>query len=284
MMRISGSDNIKSVLKEFGREALIWRQLSHTNLLPFFGLYYMEGRLCLISPWMENGNIMEFLRKNPTSDTDRRLSFILDVAFGLDFNILVMPSGRACIADFGLSIIANTMTLRFATSTSHARGGTARYQAPELFREETLRTFESDIYGFACVCYEILTGKVPFHESKNDMKIILDVISGKRPSRPLLCTGTVALDSLWNLLQKCWDGEAKNRLTAPQIVAQLVGSSIGATTGSSGTDWDDQLTPRFRRSLEIQPLLPSVNQLEHMLFGHEVAAGEMWSTCLNKFY
>jgi serine/threonine protein kinase len=197
-----------------------------------------------------------------------------------------MPSGRACIADFGLSIIANTMTLRFATSTSHARGGTARYQAPELFREETLRTFESDIYGFACVCYEvcqihlfsanpknnvhvkILTGKVPFHESKNDMKIILDVVSGKRPSRPSLCTETVALDSLWNLLQKCWDGEAKNRPTAPQIVAQLVGSPIGATTGSSGTDWDDQLTPRFRRSLEIQPLLPSMNQIEHMLFGH----------------
>ncbi|KAJ6581711.1 kinase-like domain-containing protein [Mycena capillaripes] len=287
MMRIFRSDDIKSALKEFGREALIWRQLSHPNLLPFFGLYYTEGRLCLISPWMDNGNIMEFLRKNPTSDTDGRLSLILDVAFGLEYlhvqktvhgdlkglNILVMPSGRACIADFGLSIIVNTMTLRFATSTSHARGGTARYQAPELFQEETPRTFESDIYGFACVCYEILTGEVPFHESKNDMKIILDVASGKRPSRPSSCTGTVALDSLWNLLQKCWDGEAKNRPTAPQIVAQLVGSPIGATIGSSGTDWDDQLTSRFRRSLHTQPLLPSVNQIEHMLFGHEVAEG-----------
>ncbi|KAF8216023.1 hypothetical protein K438DRAFT_621510 [Mycena galopus ATCC 62051] len=286
MMRIFKNDDINSALKEFGREALIWRQLCHPNLLPFFGLYYIDGRLCLISPWMENGNVMEYLRRNPTPATDR-LSLILDVALGLEYlhlqkivhgdlkglNILVTPSRRACIADFGLSAVVNAMTWRFATSTASAHGGTARYQAPELFQEETPRTFKSDIYGFACVCYEILTGEVPFHESKNEMRIMFDVASGKRPSRPLSCTGTAALDSLWELLQKCWDGEAKNRPAAPQIVEQLVGSPIVATKRSSKTDWDDQLTSRFRRSLHTQPLLPPVNQIEHMLFGHEVAEG-----------
>ncbi|KAJ7808155.1 hypothetical protein B0H13DRAFT_1668778, partial [Mycena leptocephala] len=42
-------------------EALIRCQLSHPNLLPFFGLYHLQNRLCLVSPWMENGNIYSFL-------------------------------------------------------------------------------------------------------------------------------------------------------------------------------------------------------------------------------
>lgn len=56
--------------QEFGREALIWRQLSHPNLLPFYGLYYLDSRLCLVSPWMENGHLLEFLRNAPL-DTNR---------------------------------------------------------------------------------------------------------------------------------------------------------------------------------------------------------------------
>ncbi|KAJ7447741.1 hypothetical protein B0H11DRAFT_1744755, partial [Mycena galericulata] len=50
----------------FYHEALIWRQLSHPNLLPFFGLYHPEdtkSRLCLISPWMDNGDITRYLKK-----------------------------------------------------------------------------------------------------------------------------------------------------------------------------------------------------------------------------
>jgi serine/threonine protein kinase len=54
----------------YGREALVWRQLSHPNLLPFFGLYFLENRLCLVSPWMENGHIMDFLR-DASPDHDR---------------------------------------------------------------------------------------------------------------------------------------------------------------------------------------------------------------------
>jgi serine/threonine protein kinase len=62
-------------IQEFSREALIWRQLSHPNVLPFFGLYYLENRLCLVSPWMENGNMMEFLT-NENPDLTDRLSLV----------------------------------------------------------------------------------------------------------------------------------------------------------------------------------------------------------------
>ncbi|KAJ7713774.1 kinase-like domain-containing protein [Mycena olivaceomarginata] len=293
IMRIFQDNDIQTVLKAFGREALIWRQLCHPNVLPFFGVYFLDNRLCLVSPWMDNGNVVNFLKQDPSYKD--RLSLVLDVALGLEYlhgrnvvhgdlkgiNILVTPSQRACIADFGLSSIVNAMTLRLlTTSSAPVQGGTARYQAPELFQlneEDTPKTFASDVYGFACVCYEILTGRIPFHEFTNEIKVIVEVSAGKQPSRPLSCSGTTALDILWKLLQNCWDVEAKNRPTAHEIVQRLVGPSIRATTTSSKTDWDEELTCKFRRSLQTQPLLPSVNQIERMILV-TAAEGKMCST------
>ncbi|KAJ7800305.1 kinase-like domain-containing protein [Mycena olivaceomarginata] len=225
IMRIFEDSDVETVLKEFSREALIWRQLCHPNVLPFFGLYYLENRLCLVSPWMENGHIVKFLKnKNPSNKA--RLSLILDVALGLRYlhgkkrstrrfersmlNILVTPSGRACITDFGVSSITNAMTVRFTHSTTNVRAGTARYQAPELFRGESQNNFSSDVYAFACVCYEIMTGKVPFYDFPNDMAVMFKVVEGEHPSRPMSCSGTAVLDSLWELLQNCWGAEGRD--------------------------------------------------------------------------
>ncbi|KAJ7779227.1 kinase-like domain-containing protein [Mycena metata] len=283
IMRIFREDEVAAVLKEFGREALIWRQLCHPNLLPFFGLYRIENRLCLVSPWMENGNIMRYLSKQ-IPNIVRRVSLILDVARGLQYlheknvvhgdlkaiNILVTPSGRACICDFGLASIVNEITLRLH-STTKAQGGTARYYAPELFQGNSKKNFASDIFAFACVCTEILSGEVPFHESPNDMAVMHKILHGERPTRPPSCSGTTQLDTLWELLQNCWRDEADKRPTAAQIVARLVAPSIGAMTTSSSTDWDEQFTCKFRRSSQDRPLLPSVNQIERIIFGDVLA-------------
>ncbi|KAJ7798018.1 hypothetical protein B0H13DRAFT_2167962, partial [Mycena leptocephala] len=67
VMRVYQEADVDALLKEFYHEALIWRQLSHPNLLPFFGLYHLEdtkSRLCLIFPWMENGDITHYLKNN----------------------------------------------------------------------------------------------------------------------------------------------------------------------------------------------------------------------------
>ncbi|KAJ6466790.1 kinase-like domain-containing protein [Mycena sanguinolenta] len=281
VMRIFGNSNITAALKEFGREAVIWRQLYHPNVLPFFGLYYVENRLCLVSPWMGDGHVVQFIRNHKPNDT-KRLSLILDVALGLQYlhgqkvvhgdlkglNILITPSHRACIADFGVASIADNITVRFTHSTVTARAGTARYQAPELFRIEntTKIHYGSDIYAFACVCYEILTGQVPFHEFQNDMAVMMKVAAGYRPPRPTSCSGVL---DLWELLRSCWEGEAEKRPTALEVVEQLVGPSIGAKPTPVTSDWDEKFTSKFRRSVQGEPwpLLPSVLEIECMLFG-----------------
>jgi serine/threonine protein kinase len=109
---------------------------------------------------------------------------------------------------------------------------------------------------------EILTGQRPFHDL-NDMAVMFHILEGKHPPRPMSCS-----DSLWELLQNCWVGNTEIRPTAPQIVKRLEGPSIRATTTSSTTDWDNKFTSKFRRSLQTRPLLPSVTQIERMLFSN----------------
>lgn len=46
---------------------MIWRQFSHQNILPFYGVCIseFEPRLALVSPWMENGDIITYVKKYP---------------------------------------------------------------------------------------------------------------------------------------------------------------------------------------------------------------------------
>ncbi|KAF7360269.1 Protein kinase domain-containing protein [Mycena venus] len=283
IMRLFRDTDMKDALQEFGREALIWRQLSHPNLLPFFGVYYLESRLCLVSPWMSNGHVLEFLVKAPP-DTDR-VSLILDVAMGLEYlhgkhvvhgdlkgmNILVTPSRRACVADFGLSSIVDAMTLRFTNSTGSPRGGTGRYQAPELLSTDVPNHYGSDVYAFGCVCYEMLTGKAPFFEIPRDVTVIIKVLEGLRPSRP----ETIPInDNLWSLLQDCWKEKSCDRPNVSQIIKQLVGPAIGAKMTESSADWDETFSSKSRRSFQEWPLLPPVTVIERRIFGDDVVEGK----------
>ncbi|KAJ6534359.1 kinase-like domain-containing protein, partial [Mycena capillaripes] len=275
-MRIFLEDDIKSVLKAFGREALIWHQLSHPNLLPFFGLYTLDGRLCLASPWMNNGSLQQFIRDNP-SDI-RKVPLISDVTVGLQYvhsknivhgdlkasNILITASGRACIADFGLSSIVAKMSLEFTQSTDSLRGGTPRYQAPELLSGASVNNFGSDVYGFACVCYEILAGKVPFFELANEIMVGIKVIGGDRPSKPR----TMASEGLWAILEACWRQDPDDRPTMTDVLQRLhdLGALIPKKTSPSETAWDRTCSARFRHYVRRWPqLLPSAHAVERYI-------------------
>ncbi|KAF9022901.1 hypothetical protein BDZ89DRAFT_956203, partial [Hymenopellis radicata] len=80
----AGGYNASQLLKDCRHEALLWRQLRHPSILPFFGVNdkLFAPRLCLISPWMENGTIVEFLKRNPQHD---RMKAILEIAEGIQY-------------------------------------------------------------------------------------------------------------------------------------------------------------------------------------------------------
>ena len=52
------------MLQRFCREAIIWKHLSHSNVLRFIGAIMNDQKCVMISPWMEGGTIVEFLKRN----------------------------------------------------------------------------------------------------------------------------------------------------------------------------------------------------------------------------
>jgi hypothetical protein len=54
------------------KEALIWKQLQHPNVLSFLGVDAdtFPGYLCMVSPWMPNGTILEHIKNTDPSGTE----------------------------------------------------------------------------------------------------------------------------------------------------------------------------------------------------------------------
>ncbi|KIK54728.1 hypothetical protein GYMLUDRAFT_48439 [Collybiopsis luxurians FD-317 M1] len=121
------------IRKQFCHEALVWRQLKHPNILPLLGVNtdLFSPSFCLISPWMENRDIITYLRQNPQHSLPSVLS---EVAAGLYYlhsrhppvvhgdirggNILVTDDLRCCLADFGLTLVTTTSQVWSLTTSS----------------------------------------------------------------------------------------------------------------------------------------------------------------------
>ncbi|PBK82444.1 kinase-like protein, partial [Armillaria gallica] len=184
----------------FCQEALVWRQLRHPNVLPFLGVSkeLFAPTYCLISPWMVNGNIMSYLEAHPGHD---RLTSLVQVAEGMKYlhnhnppivhadirgaNILVMDDLCCCLADFGLSLFAELQVLE---SSSRMNKGSTRWLAPEYIDPKVAIDWAyitaRDIYAYGCTIVEILTGKPPFSEIKNEAAVIHEVMNGGHPLPP----------------------------------------------------------------------------------------------------
>ncbi|KAJ7778445.1 kinase-like domain-containing protein [Mycena metata] len=223
---IRGSE-LRRIRAKFCREALLWRDLNHPHILPFLGIdsSTFSSTLCMVSPWMEHGTVMRYLKEHGHADVDKLATQGLQYLHSRHVvhgdlrgnNILITQDWRACLADFGLSIVSNA-----TSSMSTNRGGSAYWMAPELlapdrFGFEFARTPASDVYAYGCVCLELYTGKPPFAATLREPAALLKVLGGERPDRPL--TLPLMSDTLWQHITTYW---AENPAARPetQLVVQ----------------------------------------------------------------
>ena len=87
-------------LQVFYREVIVWKRLQHPNVVPFLGVPSEMPPFESVCDWMENGEITEYVRKNPdvdrvdlvsgfvsiiTTSFERQISQLWDVADGLHY-------------------------------------------------------------------------------------------------------------------------------------------------------------------------------------------------------
>jgi len=206
----------------------------------FFYLDKRSPRVCLAAPWMENGNVVQYLaEKAPNTNC---VPLCLDVAQGLEYlhheriihsdlkglNILISRNGRACLADFGLATAAKD-SKAMSLMTTNKTTGTLRWQAPELFPDELSSHIErpntkaTDVYAYGLVCYEMFSGNFPFQEFSSDFQVMYAVKQGKRPARPSDAQAmTRGLnDMIWQIIENSWMPDPVARPLASEIVERL---------------------------------------------------------------
>ncbi|KIO24653.1 hypothetical protein M407DRAFT_51361, partial [Tulasnella calospora MUT 4182] len=209
--------------KRLAREIYVWAALDHPNILKLLGFAFENGRPCLVSPWCGNGTLQEYLRKYP--DVDRR-QLVRQTSEGLEYlhaqtapiihgdfttaNVLVTDDHIAKICDFGGA--RRDEEARTGLTTAGLEFTNIRYTAPEILQGSSTPSVRSDVYSFACVALETMTGKSPFWKTEKDIGVIQKVLKDKLTPSQEDHPGLEDAD-MWDLLRRCWNHEPSDRPT-----------------------------------------------------------------------
>ncbi|KAF9065356.1 kinase-like domain-containing protein [Rhodocollybia butyracea] len=195
-----------------------------------YGMVFVLGNMpAVVTPHHANGNINQYLRKNPSADLKLLLA---GVASGLQYLHELSPPVshgdlRGCnifIGEQRTPILCNIGQSQMPTPpnwTIPSDDG-ARWMAPEVmdpcstFGSEST-TPMSDVYSFGMTMLELYTGSVPFPARRFYGGVILDVVRGIRPSRPSPDTCANLTDELWNTIQSCWVHDPSQRPTMKSV-------------------------------------------------------------------
>ena len=172
-------------LARFEREAKLLASLNHPNIATIHGLEESNGALALVMELVGGESLAARIARGPIPlpealDLARQIASALDAAHENGVihrdlkpaNILVTEAGIAKVLDFGLakavggeassgSISGASPTITSAGTAAGIILGTAAYMSPEQARGKAVDR-RTDVWSFACVLYEMLTGKPAF--------------------------------------------------------------------------------------------------------------------------
>ncbi|MBZ0299558.1 MAG: protein kinase, partial [Anaerolineae bacterium] len=178
VVELHAADQDQSITARFKREARAVAALEHPNIIPIYqygedddaGVYFLAMKLV---KGRDLSHELRRLRKSsqPLMDVERALNLMDQIAAALDYahsqniihrdvkpsNILIDREDHATLTDLGLVLRVS------AETTMGTAFGTPRYIAPEQATSSDKAVPQSDIYSFAVILYEILTGQTPFN-------------------------------------------------------------------------------------------------------------------------
>lgn len=250
--------------KRLKREVAVWTRIIHPNIHPLLG-YRTQPEPCLVSPWCQNGNLVNYLDNNPNLSEPEKLQLVIQTARGLVYlhsqsppichsdlkpeNVLVNDLCEATLSDFGLSRIIREPDGPTGLSTGAGPKGSHNYMAPELFEEENSKpTLETDVYAFGGLTLAVMSGTPPFAHLDSPGKVMFRILTGSHPrseEHPSLEPN----DPLWPLMIRCWAREPQIRPLMSAVQAELK-THKNHVTSQKFPESCDYPVPRFPTLIE----------------------------------
>ena len=158
-------------VERFRREAQTAANLNHPNIVQIFD-WGIEDEPYFVMEYIEGNTLTSIISSNRTVGLNDILYIGSQVASGLKEahkhglvhrdikpgNIMITPSGKVKVTDFGIVSLQNEES---DITKTGAVLGTASYISPEQAQGKAV-SFESDLYSLGTVLYELITGKPPF--------------------------------------------------------------------------------------------------------------------------
>mmetsp|Transcript_6077 Transcript_6077/g.9349 ORF Transcript_6077/g.9349 Transcript_6077/m.9349 type:complete len:455 (+) Transcript_6077:33-1397(+) len=214
--RLKLSNPHPKLIEESKQELRLLSHLRHPNIVLFMGACTAAEDFCVVTELMEGGSLFDILHKQQRQlDFWLVLQFARDIAYGMHYlhsqtpiiihrdlksgNLLINRYLHLKIADFGLARV------KAESGVMTAETGSYRWMAPEVIRHEKYNE-KVDVYSFALVVWEMLTGSMPFVGYTPVQAAMAVARQGTRPPIPSSCPSPLA-----NLIEQCWANNAADR-------------------------------------------------------------------------
>ncbi|KAL7063620.1 hypothetical protein AAHC03_0573 [Spirometra sp. Aus1] len=207
-----------TVREEFLQEARLMKNLRHPNLVRLLGVCTQEPPYYIITEFMCNGNLLDYLRTQPREELPPPvlLSMAVQVCRAMSYlekhnfihrdlaarNCLVGADNTVKVADFGLARYMER------DETYRAREGAKfpiKWTAPEGLVYNVF-SVKSDVWAFGVLLWEIATyGATPYPGVElQDVYVLLE--KGTRMEAPQGCP-----EQVYQLMLQCWSWDPKDR-------------------------------------------------------------------------
>uniref|UniRef100_A0A674CT94 non-specific serine/threonine protein kinase n=1 Tax=Salmo trutta TaxID=8032 RepID=A0A674CT94_SALTR len=220
-------------LQAFKNEVGVLRKTRHVNILLFMG-YTTKPQLAIVTQWCEGSSLYHHLHIIETKfEMIKLIDIARQTAQGMDYlhaksiihrdlksnNIFLHEDLTVKIGDFGLA------TVKSRWSGSHQfeqLSGSILWMAPEVIRlqDKNPYSFQSDVYAFGIVLYELMSGALPYSNINNRDQIIFMVGRGYL-SPDLSKVRSNCPKAMRRLMADCMKKKREERPLFPQILASI---------------------------------------------------------------
>ena len=168
----------------FLREGGEHQSMKHPSIVPILDFFEQEENFYLIMQYISGGSLEDRLEKLgwkplPIPEAlriSRQILSALDYAHqkgvihrDVKPSNILLDGDHAYLGDFGIALALSRPQL----TTFQQVLGTRCYMSPEQIESSSKVTHLTDVYGFGCVLYEMLTGRQPYPDDGKEMSYTL---------------------------------------------------------------------------------------------------------------